>query len=221
MIFSSRNLAASAFLVSYAFSTAPTAFAEFSWDVCTTDANGGTVCKRRIPRSARLAIAVCCLLVLLLLLSLVICIFVRRRNRATAEQEYNVEANQVEGPPTIIATEYDAASGPSRVYSAGPKSAENGNDTEMSMKGPTMPVAAYQGDERPPTYTAPAQRTTFAEQSYPFAYDTRNASNPPKTAFVTNGFPRPLLMGPRLKDRLKERPASVSGLAVPIPSPSH
>jgi hypothetical protein len=216
----SRNVATSIFLVSYAFSAAPTALAALSWDVCTTDANGGTVCTRRIPRSARLAIAVCCLLVLLLLLSLVICVFVRRRTRAVADQEYNVEANQVEGPPTIIATQYDVTSGPSRVYSAGPKSVENGNNTEMSMKGPTMPVAAYQG-ERPPTYTAPVQQTTFAEQGYPFAYDTRNTSNPPKTAFVTNGFPRPLLTGTRLKDRLKERPASVSGLTLPIPTPSH
>jgi len=220
-MFFGRNLATGTFLVAYAFSAAPTAFGQLSWDVCTTDENGGTVCKRRIPRSARLAIAVCCLFVLLLLLSLVICIFVRRRKQAAAEQEYNVEANQVEGPPTIIATEYDATSGPTRVYSAGPKSAENVDHTEMSMKGPTMPVAAYQG-ERPPTYTAPAQQATFAEQGYPFAYDTRNSSNPPKTAFVTNGFPRPLLAGTRLKDRLKDRPASVSGLTLPIqPSPSH
>lgn len=37
----------------------------------------------------------------------------------------------------------------------------------------------------------------------------RNAA-PPKTAFMTHGFPRPLLTGDRLKDRLKERPASIS-----------
>lgn len=40
----------------------------------------------------------------------------------------------------------------------------------------------------------------------------------PKTAFVTGGlgFPRPLLAGDRLKDRLKERPASISSVSQPL-----
>jgi len=207
----------------WAASSLPTAFAAMSWDTCTIDANGGKKCTRRIPRSARLAIAVCCLLVLLLLLGLVIYIIVKRR-RSQGDQEYNVEAAQVEGPPTIIATEYNPTSGPSGIYSAGLNVHGTGNRkdqfTEREMTGPTHPVAAYQS-ERPPTYTAPVSQATFPDQSYPFAYDARNASEPPKTAFVTNGFPRPLLAGNRLKDRLKERPASISGLNVPVPPPSH
>jgi len=209
-------------LALWAASSLPTAFAAMSWDVCTTDANGGTKCTRRIPRSARLAIAVCCLLVLLMLLGLVIYIIVKKR-RSQGDQEYNVEAAQVDGPPTIIATEYNPTSGPSGIYSAGPNGSENKKDQlEREMTGPTRPISAFQS-ERPPTYTAPVSQTTFPDK-YPFSYDARNASEPPKTAFVTNGFPRPLLAGNRLKDRLKERPASVSGLNVPnlaVPSPSH
>jgi hypothetical protein len=199
----------------WAASALPTAFAAISWDTCTTDATGGKICTRRIPRSARLAIAVCCLMVLLLLLGLVIYIIVKRR-RAQGDQEYNVEAAQVEGPPTIIATEYNPTSGPSRIYSAGPNGHETGNKDQQAVTGPTHPESAYQS-ERPPTYTAPASRVMFADQSYPFAYDARNTSEPPKTAFVSNGFPRPLLAGNRLKDRLKERPMSASGLNVPVP----
>jgi hypothetical protein len=172
-------------------------------------------------------------MVLLLLLGLVIYIIVKRR-RAQGDQEYNVEAAQVEGPPTIIATEYNPTSGPSRIYSAGPNGHETGNKDQQAVTGPTHPESAYQS-ERPPTYTAPASRVMFADQSYPFAYDAvscvrpfrriiltfffwqRNTSEPPKTAFVSNGFPRPLLAGNRLKDRLKERPMSASGLNVPVP----
>jgi hypothetical protein len=193
-----------------------------SWDKCTTDANGGMKCTRRIPRSARLAIAVCCLFVLLLLLALVICIFKRRGSPdQSADQEYNVEAAQVDGPPTIIATEYIPNSGPAGIYSGAPKSGHisGGKNSPPEMAGPTVPVAAYHS-ERPPTYTAPVSQTSFSDQPYPFAYDSRKASNPPQTAFVTNGFPRPLLAGNRLKDRLKERPAS-AGLNMPNPPPSH
>ena len=49
----------------------------------------------------------------------------------------------------------------------------------------------------------------------------KNGSEPPKTAFVSNGFPRPMLAGNRLKDKLKERSSSISGLNMPAPPPSH
>jgi len=205
----------------WAASSLPTAFAAMSWDICTTDETGGRKCTRRIPRSARLAIAICCFLVLLLLLGIVIYVIVKRR-RSQGDQEYNVEAAQVDGPPTIIATEYNPTSGPSGIYSGGPNGHGAGNKdhyTEREMTGLSHPDPVYQS-ERPPTYTAPVSQMTFSDQPYPFAYDPRNASEPPKTAFVSNGFPRPLLAGNRLKDRLKERPSSISGLNVPVPPPS-
>jgi len=212
-----KNFARVGILSLWAVSSLPTAFAAMSWDICTTDATGGTKCTRRIPRSARLAVAVCCFLVLFMLLGLVIYIIIKRR-RSQDDEEYNVEAAQMEGPPTIIATEYNPASGPSGIYTGGHGTGKD-KFPEREMTGPTQPLPAYQSD-RLPTYTAPVSQTSF-DRPYPFAYDSRNASEPPKTAFVTNGFPRPLLAGNRLKDRLKERPMSISGLNVPVPTPSH
>jgi hypothetical protein len=163
-------------------------------------------------------------LILLLLLALVICIFAKRRGSPdrSGDQEYNVEAAQVDGPPTIVATEYNPTSGPAGVYSGSPKSGHvpgGKKSPSAEMTGPTFPVVAYQSERRPPTYTAPVSQTTFPDQPYPFAYNSRNSSNPPKTAFVSNGFPRPLLAGNRLKDRLKERPAS-AGVSTPDSPPS-
>jgi hypothetical protein len=214
-----NRFARAGILCVWAVSSLPTAFAAMSWDTCTTDETGGRKCTRRIPRSARLAIAICCFLVLLLLLGMVIYIVVRRR-RSHGDQEYNVEAAQVDGPPTIIATEYNPTSGPSGIYSGGHDTANKDHFTEREMTGLSHPAPVYQS-ERPPTYTAPVSQVKFADQQYPFAYDPRNASEPPKTAFVSNGFPRPFLAGNRLKDRLKERPSSISGLDVPAPPPSH
>jgi len=205
-------------LVFWAVSSLPTAFASMSWDVCTKDETGGRKCTRRIPRSARLAIAICCFLVLLLLLGMVIHVIIKRR-RSEANQEYNVEAGQVEGPPTIIGTQYHPTSGPSGVYNSG--SNEQGNKdhfTERELTAVSRPAPSYQS-ERPPTYTAPVSQVTFSDQPYPFAYNPKNGSEPPKTAFVSNGFPRPMLAGNRLKDKLKERSSSISGPNMPAPPP--
>jgi len=213
-----NKFARAGFLGFWTVSLLPTAFAAMSWDVCTSDETGGKKCTRRIPRSARLAIAVCCFLVLGLLLVLVSYI-ITKRYRSQGDQEYNVEAAQVEGPPTIIGTQYNPASGPSGVYTSGPNGDGNKDHfTEREMDAVTHPLPAYQF-ERAPTYTAPVSQVTFSDQPYPFA--SRNGSEPPKTAFVSNGFPRPMLAGNRLKDRLKERSSSISGLNVPVPPPSH
>jgi len=204
----------------WAASSLPTAFASMSWDVCTKDETGGRKCTRRIPRSARLAIAICCFLVLLLLLGLVIHIIIKRR-RSEGDQEYNVEAGQMEGPPTLIATQYHPTSGPSVVYNSGSNGQGNKDHfTERELTAVPLPAPAYRS-ERPPTYTAPVSQVAFSDRPYPFAYDPKNGSEPPKTAFVSNGFPRPLLAGNRLKDRLKERSSSISGLNMPVPPPSH
>jgi len=206
------------FLGLWTVSSLPTALAAMSWDVCTSDETGGRKCTRRIPRSARLAIAVCCFLVLVLLLALVLYV-ITKKHRSQGDQEYNVEAAQVEGPPTIIGTQYNPTSGPSGVYGSGPNGDGNKDRfTEREMTAVTHPLPAYQS-ERPPTYTAPVSQVTFSDQPYPFA--SRNGSEAPKTAFVSNGFPRPMLAGNRLKDRLKERSSSISGLNVPVPPPSH
>ena len=86
----------------------------------------------------------------------------RHRARAASEQEYNVEASQVDGPPTIIATEYDPTSGPSGVYE-GPKSSFSAGQTSAQITGPTYPVSAQVYNN--PARTAPVTQSTL---SYPF-----------------------------------------------------
>jgi hypothetical protein len=110
-------------------------------------------------------------LVLLMLLGLVIYIIKRRSSHD--DEEYNVEAAQMEGPPTIIATEYNPTSGPSGIYSGGPNGHGTGKDKfpEREMSYPTQPLPAYQSD-RLPTYTAPVSQTVFSDRPYPFAYDS-------------------------------------------------
>jgi hypothetical protein len=190
-----------------------------SWDVCTTDSTSGKkTCRSRVPKSARIAIAIGCLVVLILLVILVVCIIRNRRAAAASNDEYNVEASQVDGPATIVDTAYHPRSGPSAVYSGG------GSPPEMS--GPSFPVAAQLpyniGNDPSRNHTAPAYRNEFAEPeppkySYPFTgYGPNNQNrgfNAPRSAMGAS-YPRPLLTGNRLKDRLKERPASASSLVV-------
>jgi len=223
-----KNVAATGVLGLWALSFIPTASAALSWAVCTKDESGKEECRSRIPRGARIAIAVCCLIVLILLITLSACIVKSRRSAKASEQEYNVEASQVDGPPTIIATEYHPNSGPSGVYSGGPKSGHvtshaTGNaDGRLSPAPPSYPAATHQSNMSQ-NYTAPVSQAAFpASQAYPFSghgYSPRD-SNVPQTAFVTTGFPRPLLAGNRLKDRLKERPASISSMTMPGPPPT-
>lgn len=69
--------------------------------------------------------------------------------------------------------------------------------------------------------TAPAHKTSFSQSSshhgqrsaYPFTGMGSSSGQPPKSALVSSGaFPRPLLAGRSLKDRIKERPPSASVL---------
>lgn len=193
-------------------SSIPGAAAALSWDICTKNEAGQKVCKSRVAKSARIAIAIACLVVLILLGSLIFCIIRSRRATAAAEAEYNVEACQVDGPPTIIATSYHPTSGPSGVYSGGGR-------TPPEMKGPSFPVAAQMHyNEQGRNYTAPVSQSQFDLPPYPFTGHGPDGPSAPKTAFVNGAFPRPLLTGNRLKDRLKERPASNSSLATsPVP----
>lgn len=188
------------------------AAAGLSWDICTVNEKGKKICKSRIPHSARVAIAIGCLVVLLLIGALVVCIIRNRRAAVVAEEEYNVEASQVDGPATIVDTAYHPRSGPSAVYSGGKASPE--------MTGPSFPVAAqlpqYPNDASR-TYTAPVYQVQFSKPppAYPYTGYGPNNYGPsaPRTAFGVD-FPRPLLTGDRLKERLKERPASASALVV-------
>jgi hypothetical protein len=206
-------------------STVPGVSAALSWDICTKNAEGVKECRRRIPRSARIAIAIIMLLVLLLLFVLVVCIIRNRRAAAASEKEYNMEASQMEGPPTIIATEYNRHSGPSPVYSAGghPKSAQfaigSGRlspQPPSQMSGPSFPATVhhnnnYNESQKYFNQTAPVHQVSFPDQPYPFTgYSSQMGPSAPKTAFVSGGFPRPLLAGNRLKEKLRERPASIS-----------
>jgi len=187
----------------WALSCIPTATATL-WNVCTTDAAGVTTCHSKLSPSAKINIAIACIVVLLLLLGLIICVITNRRARAASEQEYNVEASQVVGPPTIIATEYHPTSGPSGVYES-PKSGFSAGKTTAQITGPAYPVAAQVYNNQ--TRTAPVAQSTFP---YPFPGYSSNMGPTPQTSFVSGGFPRAMLAGDRLKDRLKERPASPS-----------
>ena len=106
----------------------------------------------------------------------VVIYIIAKRRRSQSDQVYNVEAAQVDGPPSIIATEYNRTSGGlSGVYSTGPnEQGTTGNKQDDSTKpgilAPTHPVPSYQSD-RPPTYTAPVSQVRFADQPYPFSYD--------------------------------------------------
>jgi len=182
----------------YALSCIPNVNA---WGFCTTNVAGVQTCHHTLTRSAEINIAIASAVVLLLLLFLVICVINNRRARAASEQEYNVEANQVNGPPTIIATEYNRMSGPSGIYQS-PKTGFSVGQGSAQMAGPTYPVAAQVYSQH---RTAPVTQTTFA---YPFPGYSSNLGPPPQTSFVSDGFPRAVLAGDRLKDRLKERPAS-------------
>ena len=73
-----------------------------------------------------------------------------------------MEANQVDGPPTIIATEYNPTSGPSGIYE-GPKSGFSAGKSSAQMTGPTYPVAAQVYNQK--NRTAPVGQTAF---DYPF-----------------------------------------------------
>jgi len=185
----------------WVLSCIPTATATL-WDVCTTNAAGVKTCQTTLPRSAQINIAIACVVVLLVILCLVICVIHNRRARAISEQEYNVEANQVDGPPTIIATEYNPTSGPSGIYE-GPKSGFSAGQSSAEMTGPTYPVAAQVYNQN---RTAPVTQTTFP---YPYPSHSSRMGPTPQTSFIGE-FPRAKLAGERFKDRLKERPASPS-----------
>lgn len=216
------NTAASLMIGLWGFSQVPIAAA--AWDVvCTKTTSGDVVCRDRFPFFARLAIWGVGGALVLMGLSVFFCIRRQRARSIAAASEYNVEANQVQGPPTIIATAYDPASGGASGVYESPKG-------KPEMTGPTYPVAAQINPEQPqsaPLYpggppgyggqplTAPVNRVAFADQGYPFnGYSPGGPNYEPRTAYVTGGFPRPLLAG-RLKDRLKERPPSVSSVNSP------
>lgn len=117
-------------------------------------------------------------LVLLLLCALVVCIIRNRRATAASEKEYNVEASQMNGPPTIIATEYNPRSGPSPVYSAGgqPNTAYViGNLSPQpptpQMSGPSFPATVHYNHNYDGQkffhMTAPPHQASFPDQPYP------------------------------------------------------
>jgi len=200
-----------------AFSYLPTATAALSWSVCTKDESGNEVCKDRIARGARITTAIGCLFVLVLLATLSVCIIRNRRAAAASEKEYNVEASQVQGPPTIIATSYDPTSGTaSPIYNGNKSGKDGGLSPYPQMTGPMYPAAAHRYNQQ--NYTAPVSQVSFPNQPYPFAgYSPGMGPSAPKTAFENGSFPRPLLAGDRLKDRIKERPASISSLTPTLP----
>jgi len=118
-------------------------------------------------------------------------------------------------PPTMTPSVYGAGSGTGMLQSQTP-----------AFSSPAVPQAPYSPAQRTrepvQPMTAPAHRSTFSQSSQssqqsPYPFSSRgnamgSTGQPPKSAFVSSGgFPRPLLAG-RLKDRIRDRPESVSSL---------
>lgn len=133
--------------------------------------------------------------VLVLLSTLVCCIVRHRRATAASEKEYNVEASQVEGPPTIIATEYNPASG----HVDGRFSPQPGQ-----MSGPMMPATVYhQNWHSHPSInqTAPVTQSSFQNQPYPFTgYSSVRNLLVPRNEVMLNVF-----AGECTQDRVRQR----------------
>lgn len=171
-----------------------------------------------------------------------------RWKSAAANKEVAVEASQMEGPPTVLRATYDPGSGHS-IYAIGsagsgayptavvPPTPE-GNSSVMGLPGtpgngmtpafPTPSVPGYHPSGAAPhtmPRTAPAHKSTFSQSSssgqrsaYPFG--GMGSTQPPKSALVSAGpFPRPLIAGRSLKDRIRERPPSVSSLGNEFEAP--
>jgi len=182
-----------------------------SWDFCVA---ADQPCDPQVPNGVKLAVGIGCLvLLLLLLISLTVCVL--RKRKAAQDKEYDVEESQMSGPPTIVGTQYNPTSGASGIYSA-----SGGGFPQPQMSGPAYPVsahAAYRPKDASTSQTAPHTQVAFklntSDQPYPPVHSPRA----PKTAFVSGGFalgsPRPQLAGDRLKERLKERPASETTIA--------
>ncbi|KAF9039179.1 hypothetical protein BJ165DRAFT_1531280 [Panaeolus papilionaceus] len=189
------------------------------WEICKTNDAGVEVCRSGLPHSARYAIVAASFGVLLILIILIICIVKNRQKAADDALEYNVEASQVHGPPTIIATEYHPQIGPTGLITVGGRIVRSPDMKQLNDPSPTFPVPVYYPGESPQNHSAPAMPARFAGHAVTRSGSHDSSRQVPKTAFVTGGFPRPLLVGDRLKDRLKERPASASSLTV-TPPPS-
>ncbi|RXW21427.1 hypothetical protein EST38_g4416 [Candolleomyces aberdarensis] len=228
MLDHSIGIAAGAALI--AFSSLPVASAK---KVCTKSSTGEEVCRETFPQKAKVAIGIVTVIIIIMLVSLIVCIRRSRRASAEAAKECTVEASQMEGPPTVLAATYNPGSGHS-IYAIGssgsgaiptaviPPTAESGRTPAGAVPAfptPSVPAAPYSpkpwvsGSSNGSTpQTAPAHRTTFSgSHPYPFTGMGNTPGQPPKSAFVSGGFPRPLLAG-RLKDRIRERPPSISTL---------
>ncbi|KAJ2913420.1 hypothetical protein MD484_g6995, partial [Candolleomyces efflorescens] len=228
MLDHSIGIAAGAALI--AFSSLPVASAK---TVCTQNSAGVHVCRDTFPTKAKVAIAIVTIVLVIMLLCLCLCIRRSRRASAEAAKECTVEASQMQGPPTVLAATYNPGSGHS-IYAIG--SAGSGaiptavipptgeaNGTAPAFPTPGIPAAPYSpkpwvsegnGSASMPR-TAPAHKTSFSGGSHPYPFTGMGPNNssgqPPKSAFVSGGFPRPLLAG-RLKDRIRDRPPSISSL---------
>lgn len=100
--------------------------------------------------------------VLLILIILIICIVKNRQKAADDALEYNVEASQVHGPPTIIATEYHPQIGPTGLITVGGRIVRSPDMKQLNDPSPTFPVPVYYPGESPQNHSAPAMPARFA-----------------------------------------------------------
>ena len=174
-------------------------------------------------------------------LSLALCMCVRR-NRKLAEEaakDCSVEESQMQGPPTVLRATYNPNSGHS-IYAIGtpgtgtpipvtavtpPTATTVETAATPAYPTPAIPPPSYtehrrsaSGSTSTQPKTAPSHKSSFSEGSHPYPFtgmgnqSVGSARGVPKTALPSNGgFPRPLLSG-RLKDRMRERPESVSSV---------
>ncbi|TFK38370.1 hypothetical protein BDQ12DRAFT_666106 [Crucibulum laeve] len=192
-----------------------------TWNRAPGHRNGPLICRNRLPLKARIALGVTACAILFLVITLMLCVSRNRSSAraAAAATEYNVEAAQMQGPPALIATHYNPTSGPAGVYrtsagvyatSAGVQASNPGTVPGVAYPARAQVYSHYGSQPQTDAYysqlygqptqprTAPASKVSFqqGEQAYSFGgYEPGMAPAPPRTAYVSSGFPRPLYTG--------------------------
>jgi hypothetical protein len=168
--------------------------------VCYETVSGQLVCRNRLPLAARIALGITSSVIFFLAIMLLIYV---GRSR-TESRVYNVEAAQMHGPPPIAVPDYsnEAEYHTPSAYYVPPRS--------PAYPARAVPHYGNQPQTAPvhgrPSYmpqTAPTKKVTFAEPDYDSDSDRTLATPPganagiapPKTAFVSGRFPRPLYTG--------------------------
>ncbi|GLB42825.1 hypothetical protein LshimejAT787_1202740 [Lyophyllum shimeji] len=167
--------------------------------VCYTTIDGFWSCTKRLSLGVRIAICIGASILLSVLITLCLCLGVRRRRareEAAIAEVYQVEASQIQGPPTTYVTSFDPRSPASYPLpnSAFPPTPDPPSAFPRTPAGyPHTPDAeALSADPRSYLRSpAPSVKSPHIHfQSSP-RYQGRFSVNPPSTAPVNPGYTGP------------------------------